>query len=565
MSYRLAIVEDNASARATLRSHLLSLGLFDISSFSNGNELKSALRKQNFEILLLDFHLGEGRNGVEWLQLLRNEQFIKPSTGIIFITCDRLPQTIGQIIDCQPDLLLIKPYNMHSLSRGLKHYVAYRGFVRDALYALDKDDTEQALSLLQRQLESTVPPRLRNDILKLKAQLLFDIGNIPRARALYDTILLESDKVLWAQWGKVKCHYVEGNWFACKDALSEMVSSQLARDKAFEWLAGLCFEQEAYSQAEFYLDHIKTSALSVPATRLKSLTYQKQHRIIEGIELLQKKRDANQSARDKFHEFTFELAEFYLSIAEQQPLTNRIESLSQARKLIGIAGRTLSDPQSVQKRDVLMAYTALLNNQSDKAAELMQGDSTLQFQRTDAGTLVTAAKVYGGVGQPEKAREMLALAHARNQTNLDLSDQITHQQSLTLTEQKMGLAAEQAFELNDTGTRLFVQQQYLQAMYYFYQAYRLLPGTAAFGLNLLQCMVQANHPAYRTFTVVALLENMSEAALSGNNQQRLAQLRQKVAENKHLYASAKVLDIADTDTSTEPAHPVKTDSAGSAS
>ncbi len=542
MQYRLAIVEDNATARGTLRSHVLSLGLFEISSFSSGKELKQALRKQNFEIIILDFHLGEDRNGVEWLTILRNEQFIRPSTGIIFITSDRLPQTIGQIIDCQPDLLLIKPYNMNSLARGLKHYITYRKLISNALAAIDSHDKKQALGQLQTLLQGPIPQRLRNDVIKLKAQLLFETGNIPRARSLYDAILLESDKVLWAQWGKVKCHYVEGSWFDCEAELSTMSESPLARGKAFEWLAGLSFEQEAYAQAEHYLDNIHGSELSLSAARLKSMAYQKQHRVVEGIELLQKKREASQHTRDRFTAFTFELAEFYLSIAEQQPVTNRTESLSQARRLIGIAGRAQNDSQLLQKRDILMAYTAILDEEPDRANALMAEQHGADYQRTSTGTLITAAKVFGGLNRPNKARELLALAHERNQANLSLTEQITDQQQLTQTEQIMGLAADQASELNDQGTRLFVQQKYTKAVYYFYQAYKLLPDTAAFGLNLLQCMLQAGQPAFRGVTVLALIKTLAGASLSASNRNRLLKLEQALDDNDALYLSARSIE-----------------------
>ena len=64
---RLAIVEDNASARIHLRSHLLSLGSIEIFSYSNGQELKSALRTQDVDLIMLDFHLGQHKNAVNWL------------------------------------------------------------------------------------------------------------------------------------------------------------------------------------------------------------------------------------------------------------------------------------------------------------------------------------------------------------------------------------------------------------------------------------------------------------------------------------------------------------------
>ena len=190
MTYRVAIVEDNATARATLRSHLLQIEPFTVSSFSQGSELQSALHIQNFEIIIFDYYLGETKTGVEWLTTLRESRFIRPGTGIIFITSDRLPQTIGQIIDCQPDLVLIKPYNLQTLSRGIKQYLAYRQVAHSALQAMDEQQPAEALRLLKASLSQDIPLRIRTDIIKLKARLLFESGEIRQARELYEAVLL---------------------------------------------------------------------------------------------------------------------------------------------------------------------------------------------------------------------------------------------------------------------------------------------------------------------------------------------------------------------------------------
>ncbi|MBU2976949.1 response regulator [Alteromonas sp. C1M14] len=524
MPYRLAIVEDNATARSALRSHLLPAGDFEISSFSNGNELKAALRRQHFEIIFMDFHLGQDKNGVEWIKLLRQGQYIRPSTGIIFITADRLPQTIGKIIDIQPDLLIIKPYNIATLRKNIAHYLHYRQFVGEVLTVLDNQQPSEALTMVEALSKKAMPSKIKSDVLKLHARLLFDNGKIRQAQQLYDSVLQNAAGVLWAQWGKIKCEYLAGNWSHCKNELTELVNNNLARDKAFEWLACLCFEQEAWSQAEFYLDHIKISDLSVPAARLKSLTYQKQNKIVDGLELLQKKRDYNRSARERFNEFTFELAEFYLSIAEHQPKANRWESLNQAKRLVGIAGRGQADQQLLQKKDYLLSYASVLEGDSDRAEHYLAQDHMEMLLRTDPATLIIAAKTFNGMGRKSKAKELLAMAHERNQNDMDLSAQTMNENRLTVAEKTMGVAEDRAIDLNETGTKLFVTGQYVQAMYYFYQAYRLMFTTSAFGLNLLQCMLESRHPSYRTFTVATLIKKIQSCDLSARNQARLDHL-----------------------------------------
>ncbi|MGK0503788.1 MAG: CheY-like chemotaxis protein [Alteromonadaceae bacterium] len=520
----MAIVEDNATARTTLRGHLLPIAKLNVSSFGSGVELKSALRKQHFELIIMDYHLGQGRTGVEWVQSLKESGFIRPSTGLIFLTSDRSPQTIGRIMDLQPDALLIKPYTIASLSRQIKHYLSYRKYIEPVLREMDNKQRPSAITLLRKKLREGVPPRLASDVGKLYAKLLFENEDILHAMRVYDDVLTRSDKVLWAQWGKIRCQYAAGLWPDCQDELSGMVTSTLARDSAFEWLASLSFEQKSYEQVETYLSQIKFSDLSLPAARLKSLAYQKQDKVVEAIDLLQKKRAMHRSARDRFNDFTFELAEFYLLLAEEAPSTNREESLSQARKLVGLAGRSQSDRQVLQKRDYLLAFSAILESEDQKAAHLLESDYMDDYLRTEPSMLVIAAKVHHGLGEEGKASQLLALAKQKNAELQIISEQVANDDLIFSGGERLGLNHDQAVMLNETGTQLFMNKQYLPAMKHFYDALNLSPETAAFGLNLLQCMIESDTAVYRKYGIRKLLRVIADMALSDSNHNRLTQL-----------------------------------------
>ena len=524
MDYRIAIVEDNATARTTLRGHLLPIAKLNVSSFGSGVELKTALRKQHFELIIMDYHLGQGRTGVEWVQSLKESGFIRPSTGLIFLTSDRSPQTIGRIMDLQPDALLIKPYTIASLSRQIKHYLSYRKYIEPVLREMDNKQRPSAITLLRKKLREGVPPRLASDVGKLYAKLLFENEDILHAMRVYDDVLTRSDKVLWAQWGKIRCQYAAGLWPDCQDELSGMVTSTLARDSAFEWLASLSFEQKSYEQVETYLSQIKFSDLSLPAARLKSLAYQKQDKVVEAIDLLQKKRAMHRSARDRFNDFTFELAEFYLLLAEEAPSTNREESLSQARKLVGLAGRSQSDRQVLQKRDYLLAFSAILESEDQKAAHLLESDYMDDYLRTEPSMLVIAAKVHHGLGEEGKASQLLALAKQKNAELQIISEQVANDDLIFSGGERLGLNHDQAVMLNETGTQLFMNKQYLPAMKHFYDALNLSPETAAFGLNLLQCMIESDTAVYRKYGIRKLLRVIADMALSDSNHNRLTQL-----------------------------------------
>lgn len=61
-------------------------------------------------------------------------------------------------MDIQPDVLLIKPYTIASLSRQIKQYLQYRDYVKNVLHALDNKETERAISIIHGKIKEGCLP-----------------------------------------------------------------------------------------------------------------------------------------------------------------------------------------------------------------------------------------------------------------------------------------------------------------------------------------------------------------------------------------------------------------------
>ncbi|MFC3095535.1 response regulator [Alteromonas sediminis] len=534
LQLRLAIVEDNATARTNLRSHLLPFGCFDIHSFSNGNELRSALKRQPIDVVIIDYHLGQHKNGVECIEGLKLSGHIKPSTGVFFITADRAPKTIAQIMELHPDMLIVKPYTMGMLTKHIEKYLVFRQLVTDVLNHMDNGIYDLALRhmkdlILDAQPVNANTHRFMPELNKLFARLLVYTGFYSSAVTLYDSILQRSDKVLWAQWGKIKCQYLLGEWSACENILQHLVKTNLTRDKAFEWLACLSAERELYEQTSDFLENIKVTDLTMSATKLITLAYRKQNKVIEGIDLLQRQREHNRSTRDRFEEFTYELAEFYIAIAEETPLKQREESLSQARKLIGMAARGESDMQLKLKKDVLLAYSATLEGDNEKAQKLIGDLNMLALQSAQPSAQFCAAKVLFSIGHKENGKALLNRAEAQLEKAEDQTWRSVMTIGLNDSEKTLGLDQQKAVDLNEEGMVLFANKQAEKAMPLFFEAFQRIPTMPAFSLNLLQCLVELNRTSFRHITTGHLLEQLSQLSLNQANQQRLDRIQKLMA------------------------------------
>lgn len=539
---KIAIVEDNATARMNLRSNLMALGDFDIASYSNGKELRNGLRTIEFDIVVTDFHLGQSKNGVEWIQYLTEGKLIKPSTGLVFLTSDRLPRTISQILDIHPDILIIKPYTLKTLHSSMLHYLAVRRKIKPALEFLDNEQPNKALKFIDNMLTDDLGKRTRADLIKLKGRLLISEQRYTESATLYSDILEKSSNVLWAHWGLIKSEFMAGQWRHCQSMLDSLITEQLTKDKAYEWMACVEIGKENFTTAERLLDNIKENDLTIPATKLKVLAYKMQGRSEEAIRLLEKKRQSNFTVKERFDEYTIELARYHLQLAENSAVNDRAPKLHAAKCLIGNANRTILDQQTQHQRDYMLAFASILEGDKQRAERIVQDKTVNDAKNAKIASMVDAIKVWFNLGNTEKAKEIWNECDRKLSAKDDQIDQILADNLIFETEKSLGFAEEKAKKINDQGMVYYLANQLQEAIDLFYKARLLCPEVPAFTLNLLQCLSDIKKAEYKDQKALMLVEELRDKPLSSSNEKRFKIIQQKLKANPEIY---KIHDVED--------------------
>lgn len=536
---RVAIVEDNATARTNLRSNLMSIDNFEIASYSNGTELRNGLRLNNFDLVLMDFHLGQSKNGVEWINLLMERDLFKPSTGLVFVTSDSMPQTIGQILDLHPDFILIKPYTIKSLTTNLSHYLKLRQHTLPILQLMSQSNSDQALSLVSEKLRSNVNKRFINDLLKLKGRLLIEEKQYSEAISLYSAVLKKSSNVLWAHWGLIKSEFFTGQWQQCQRMLNHLITESLTKDKAYEWLASVAIGKEEFREAEILLDNIKESELTMQATKLKVLALNMQDKQDNAQSLLEKKIQNNLTVKDRMSEYSLELARFHIQLAESLSLNKdendksshieeKQENLTTARKLIGRASKSGNDRHAELQKDYMLALAYVVEDDKIRAQQIIEKTGSIDLtQHAQASTMIDAVKVWFGIGQADKAKEILQdcddylLFNDNHIERLVCSDQISN------IEASQHLQKDRALQSNDKGNALYQSKEFGHALLCFFKAYKMFPGIPAFSLNLLQCMADLAQYEYKGILAKVVFKELQSVTLSQKNHVRLEHIKIK--------------------------------------
>ncbi len=537
-SFNVAVVEDNGMARLNLRNHLMEMGFSRVSCFSQGRELRQQLRRRHFDLILMDYHLGDNKNGVEVIQDLYKEQLIKHVTSVIFITSDRIPLIVGQIVDVHPDDLILKPYTIKILSKVVNLVIDFNRTYLPVFQLMDEGKWQQALDTLETIAQKNNQPRQRSAVLKLRARLLIKLKKYDQANEIYEGVLSQSSKVIWARWGVIHAQFLAGKTDISEELLQEMLGTHLTNDKACEWLARICVAKKQYVQAEEYIEKISERTLSLTASKLKAYLFQIQEKFDDAIGLLERKRESNKHVRERHTEFSLELARCYLQLAQSKNDNERQKPVQVARFLLGSAGRNHLEQDLFLKRHYLSVIASILEGNPEKATELLAEEGITDLTKADISTMSDAMQAWMDMGDEKRAAQIMYDCEKRAEQSDDLIDKAISNLLVSQQEEKMGERRPRALKFNKEGLDLHSSKNFAEAVDYFYQAYILFPREPAFGLNLLQAMVEAKIPQHKDARTLRVFNELDKRDLNDANRQRLNEIGRKISAEKDKFIIA---------------------------
>ncbi len=189
------VVDDFHNMRSTLRQMLLTAGYEDIDMAVDGEDAVDKMQRRRYEIVLCDYNLGEGLDGQQVLDVVRERRLIDLSTLFIMVTAETTSDMVMGAVESMPDGYLSKPFSKDllavRLARGLRR--------KQALKHLDPflrlGDLEGAIREAGRMLrdgEGRVA-----DLLRLRALWAWNTGDLSLAREAA-TASWEDSRPAWA-------------------------------------------------------------------------------------------------------------------------------------------------------------------------------------------------------------------------------------------------------------------------------------------------------------------------------------------------------------------------------
>ncbi len=370
---KILIVDDQRAFQVMLKMMLGNLGAGTLYFADTAEEAVKLCRKIEFDLLLLDYNLGAGRNGRQVLEYLRHNQLVPVHGVCIIVTGDNSRSMVLTALEMEPDDYLMKPFSQNQLHTRIVRTHLKKEELKNIYQALRNKDYEATADACRAQLKGET--RYKNYCRKMLAEMLLQTKHYSDAEKLLESLVAKRN-LSWANITLGKAYYHLGKYDTAIETLTLTLKHNPLLIDAYEWLG---HAYKAKGNMEKALSTISR------ATELASQSVEK-HKLLATLAL---EMGEHKVAMDSFNAILqLSRNSFYPSPCN---LTNYIRSVL-------LAAKHAEDPQK-RNRILQDVNTALFRGRQEEGR-----DDKFDFATFDA---ICRARMHEVKGEMLKAKRSL--------------------------------------------------------------------------------------------------------------------------------------------------------------
>lgn len=251
------VVENQSNMRTQLRNMLATCGITKLQAAQSAGTAIRKLRDDVFDIILCEYHLGEGQDGQHFLEDIRNHHLIPLSTLFIMVTGERSYERVVGAAELAPNDYILKPFAPDLLRNRLERALNKREAFMHAWQLIEAGNAADAITACEE--GELKYPTYAIDFLRLRAELLANTGRAEDAQAVYEKVL-ERRAVPWAKLGLAKALHMRKRYDEAEQVLIGLLNESEQYLDAWDWLAKTREAVGALAEARAALE--KASELS---------------------------------------------------------------------------------------------------------------------------------------------------------------------------------------------------------------------------------------------------------------------------------------------------------------
>lgn len=482
---KILVVDDFDSFRMTICRILQEMGARKVDTAVNGAEALRMCAEVEYDLVLCDYNLGSGRNGLQVLEFLSFKKMRKLNNLFILVSAESAKNIVLAASDYEPDGYLTKPLTAKALQQRLDRLLHQREALKPIHQAIESNLWDRAIALCQTSID--MGSRYASVCQKLLGDLYLKTAQYELAEQVYRQVL-EVRELDWAQVGMAKVRRRQGDLEQAVDWLQDIVEQSPMCMQAYDELAECMGKLELHEEQQQWLQRaVEISPLAVLRQEQLSRVAQKNNDRVVTAQTLRKvvKLSAN-SVHDKL--------ENHLDFSRAAAAVFS-ENASVGRDLMRDALKTLdkmevnfdSDDQHKVQKQLIESQLQCHHGNQKRATELLQDSSQIMesMESVEIDTELDRVRAMQTLGQKDKAKMVLkelVVAFQDDQTALQKIDQLLDE---PVSEESRQMVA----AINKTGIELYEKKSFLKAIECFKRAKRLFPMHVGVQLNLTQALI----------------------------------------------------------------------------
>ena len=525
-SKKLLLVEDCEPVRASVKGMLQQIGFEQITAVADASAGLLQAQKQQFDFILADFQLGDGKDGSQFFAELKLQGWLKPGACFAIMSAEPVRQPVHGMLAGQPDCYLLKPFSFIDLERKLAKAFQTAIALRKIYQAAAISDYPAALAQADEVVKQHPPLTLQT--LRLKAEVMLAAGDGAAALALYQYVCQQRD-FSWARLGQAIALLQLTRFDEAAEQLEELATQDEVRPEALGYLVQLALLQGELTQAKSWIQELlrynpTDNFYQQCYGNVLHLTDDDEAAIAYWQKLLQQYRF---SAFDHIEPY-LALSRSLLLAAQQADLTDCNLLLKQFFDTLQSIPLKLLSPQGVVQQNILLAHGYLLKGDGAKS-DALQAEVTAAEARLTLGSMLDLAWYQFACNELKAASDMVqqanSLANELSRSGEDMAPLLVKHFAKMLTG-----SSQQLRQWQQQGEQQLLAVKPKAALQVLRSAFLLCPGHSTTALNLVQALgMLPGHKALKPLAN-AVLQLLNSKTLSGKERSRLSSLTDTLPE-----------------------------------
>lgn len=480
---KVLVVDDCDPVRASIKGMLQKIGFEHIAAVTDANAAIANCTEVQYDFILSDFNLGDGKDGYQLFEALKHLRLLKPGACFVIISAESQRQIVHGVIELQPDSYLLKPFSFVQLEKRLMRAFQIKHSLSRVYQEIYENKFVEAANSCEHIIKSD--PENAVYALRLKGELLIEIEHFSAAEQLYQAVLNRREYA-WAKLGLAISRFCQHRWLEAEFELRELSKLDETRVEALDWLARLFIKRQLMKDAFDTLQEV---------TKLSPKNYQRQKALANLAIINELKEDAikiyaklQSAARYSIYDTPDNFLNYARVILEQAKDANKLEQVKLFRKVDDILGnivKRFAIESYLHEEQVVRARVAVLKGNLDEARELLEKSDNLEAgKKLSVEACLDKAKAFFETGNLSRSDEYMDKLDEIGEFDDLLTNTLTvmvqhqHKQHENLREEIK--------TLNNDGLDAYQRGYYGRALEFFQKAFEYMPNNASLALNLLQ-------------------------------------------------------------------------------